>query len=1456
MLEIDPGDLTSLYAIAEIYRNTQAWEELVETLHRLIEIGTTGDMEDDALKALYTQLGELQGDILLRPQEAIDAWRRVLDLQPDDFAALGALERLLTQEARWEECIQVLERKVAVLTADEEKIEVLMQAANIWQDKVGDAESAARVYEQVFELDAGNRDAFIQLEAIYREGWHWEKLIELLLARVDHADEEETVELLQQVAKIYEEQLDMADQAFVVLQAAFKQDYTNDQTAKEFERLASRTNKWNELLTEYNTVVQTIVDPAVKSDLLVKMGRWYGNELGHIDYAVASIQQALQIDPESVKALDALAGFLRKTARWAELVAVLNRHADLETDPDKKVETLTSMAELFETQLSDPAQAINAYRKALEVDEHNEDSIQALERLYRANQHWEALIQILQQKSELTTDPDQQIQIKTQIGQLYDEQLQNAPQAIDSYKDILTIEPQNLAALKALEGLYEKTGQTEEYLDVLEQQLDVSGSDEERVSLYQRMASVWEEQFNKLDRAAECLEKILLIDERSQSTYRSLETLYEKDSRFDDLVDALRRHINATNDQIERIDLYLRLGQIYEQSLSDPDRAIEAYNDILSFDPDHTQALDALARLYEDISAWDRAVDVMTRLSELVDDAAYRVNMQYRLGRIYEEQLQDTATAEERYMNALEIDPGHVESMTQLVEIYKTRGDWAKAANLMIRAEAHTSNQLEKSRLLFEAGVAHREHLNDEPTAAELFARTLELDPDHVQAGEPLSEIYFRDERWEELEPVLDMLIRKADKRDNKRLQELYYMLGKATDQLQKNEKALKYYRAAYDIDSTHLPTLVGMADLLHRMEDWDRAFKIYQTILVHHRDSQGNEEIVEIFYRLGNIKLKLGERKKALNMFEKALELDHTHRTTLNAVIELQSQQGDWEAVVQAKRSLLSVSEGDEACQLHDELGDIYSEKLQNPQKAIASYVEALEISPDSHTVLHKLVELYTETKQWKKAVEIVVRLTDLEKDSRVRAKYFYTAAVIYRDEVRAADEALDFFNRALDEDAGQLKAFEAIDRICTQKRDWKNLERAYRKMIKRLPAEGEEGLKVMLWHNLGEIYRTRMRDFNSAIAAFEVATSLQPDNEQRHEILAELYVLSGPDYADKAINQHQTLIKRSPFKIESYKSLRQIYMDTKQYDKAWCLCATLAFLKKADPEEQQFYEQYKQRGFVRARARMTDEIWQRYIFHPDQDRYIGAIFASIAPSLSQMTARPHKQFGLKRKERRDLATDQLLFSKVFNYVTSVLNVIQAELYLQPERPAGLQMAHTTEVPSFVVGADLLQGRPEKELAFAIAKQLSYLRPEHFLRNVLPAPSQLRTVFLAALQMCNPQFQVPPAEAVEVQKIIKYVRQRIHPGQLEQVALLVRKFAASKGEVNLNKWLTAVEMTVNRVGFLLCNDLEVAAKMVSTEPAAIGALPPKEKVKELVLYSISEEYFNVRAHLGLSIGQ
>ena len=138
------------------------------------------------------------------------------------------------------------------------------------------------------------------------------------------------IALLVQVAEIYEQQLGDRENAFVALQAAFREDYSNDHVAKELERLATTTGRWNELISDYTQVVQGISDPKQAADLWVKIARWYDSALGHVDYAIASAQQALQIESTHVGALTALEDFYRKQKKWNELVATLAKHADLE----------------------------------------------------------------------------------------------------------------------------------------------------------------------------------------------------------------------------------------------------------------------------------------------------------------------------------------------------------------------------------------------------------------------------------------------------------------------------------------------------------------------------------------------------------------------------------------------------------------------------------------------------------------------------------------------------------------------------------------------------------------------------------------------------------------------------------------------------------------------------------------------------------------------------------------------------------------------------------------------------------------------------------------------------------------------------------------------------------------------------------------------------------------------
>ena len=281
VLEIDPQDVDALRAIAANYKSAGAWEELSQALRRLIQVGQLGGsgIERDELKELFSQLGELEGDTLMRTQDAIDAWREVLELDEADFRALAALERLFMQEARWEEAVDILERRAQALASPNDRVDVLMQAASLWADKIGDGGSAAEVYERVLQIDPGHQLASVELEQLYRQRKSWVKLVDLLLARTEFSPDAATrIALLVQVSETYEQQLGDRDSAFVTLQAAFREDYSNDHVAKELERLATAADKWNELIGEYTQVVQGISDaeaggrPVGEDRALVRLG--------------------------------------------------------------------------------------------------------------------------------------------------------------------------------------------------------------------------------------------------------------------------------------------------------------------------------------------------------------------------------------------------------------------------------------------------------------------------------------------------------------------------------------------------------------------------------------------------------------------------------------------------------------------------------------------------------------------------------------------------------------------------------------------------------------------------------------------------------------------------------------------------------------------------------------------------------------------------------------------------------------------------------------------------------------------------------------------------------------------------------------------------------------------------------------------------------------------------------
>lgn len=1440
VLEIDAADIDALAALRVLHRETQDFERLVDVLERLI---ARYHEHPGVLKDLYTELGQIKTEVTLEPDQATEIWEKVLELDPQDLRAIISLERLYYDQERWDSCIEAIQRKVSLLQDNNQVVESLMLQANIFLERLYDPHQAIIAYEQVRDRAPGNLEASRLLEGLYREHGRWNDLRDLYLMRLEFIeDPQEKVDLCHQIGRLNEEELGSGDEAFVILEHALKIDPGSELTIQELERLAEVTGNWQGLVEVFDAAAQS-VEAELRAELQVKIAHVYETRLQNDGYAVGYYRYVLERQPDHITALSALCRIYERIGHWQDLVLTFKATVRLLDNYDERIQMLYKLGDVAWHQLGELGEAIDAFKQVLSIDEFDETALKSLEQLYEANQNWIELIDVLHKQSSINVE--EATGIKLQIAEIWENRVGSIDRAVEIYREIIHFEPSNYMALKALEGLYIKQENWRDLLDVYELLLDITHESDERSELYRQMAKIWEQEFHNKESAVDNYRRILEIIPTEETAILELERLFAELQRWEDLVETYGRHVEIVDDLGRKIQLYQAIGQVFSDQLSDLDRAIGSYQAALDLDPESMSTLEAMAKLYGSNYDWERCLESYDRMIRSTDDMQRRLEFYQIRGSIYEEHLVDAEKAEEQYLFALQLEPYYRPAIEALKALYTNREDWHKLIKTLKTEEQSTEDFTRKADVLYQIARTYEDHVNDLTNAIDYYEKTLEYVPGHTKAATPLVEMYLREKKWERAEPLLDMIVGRNQAADDHEKANLHYKLGVVAEHLLNEEKALQHYKMAHEAEPNHLDTLKGLARLNLSREYWDLASRNYKNILVSHRDSLSAEDLVEIYSNLGRISLKLGDRKKAINYLERVLEYDGQHENTLRVLIELYEMQGEWRRVVKFQHDLAEVKADPlERFAVLLEIGDLYRQKLRDNNAAVASFRDALDYKSDSKIVMLRLLEIFIETKDFTSALDTIERMTKVEDDPERLSNYYYTGAAIYRDEIRDEDKAVEFYNLALDADPGRLKAFEAIDRLCTRSKNWKALEQNYRRMLQRvLNDEGTHDLQFILFKALGELYRDRLHDLEKSVHSFRNCASLRPEDPAINEVLCQLHdVLAASDteYLDPAVRVHRKMLTLKPGHTPSYKALNRLFLRLGDYDKAWCVCSVLTKLNHADENERNFYLQHRQNELPRFTQVLDHQRWYKYLFHPGLDRHLGNILMLITEAIHAGVAQaPDKQIA-KKKNRIQLS-DGRVFSNTFKDILQVLNLNAPEIYIK-EGGDDLEL-HFTKPTCVYVGTELLRGRGQKELAFLIGNRLTYMRPEFYM--VKTGKTFLTNALYAAIGMVLPDSDVPKNDDTE---LIRQHLLKLNNQTRERLTDAVKQMMASGTKLNISDWLVHIELTAIHSGLLVCNDYGVAFEMLKTRPN-VGQL-----VRNLALYAISDHYFELRKQVGIDI--
>lgn len=890
--------------IERVTRTMDNYEELVAVYEDVLD---TGLDDPELMRSLHWQLGVTYAEVLEEPLESIRHMERVHELDEFDLECLNALDHLYQGVREWEKLANVLEKKL-LLVASNEQNNVCFQLGYLREVVFEQSVEALELYRRVILDDPAHGGALealerligekdfrdeisILLEPIYIETGAHAKLAQLYRLRLELVtDSVDRNELYKKVAEIEIVNLERPDIGYVYLSRAFREDPNDAEVQHRLELIAQSHDFYEDLVALYEEVVATLNDPVRIIELALEAARWSVNELGDLERGSSLFRRVLELEDDNELALNSLEQIARHQDNYDDLLAVLSRKSEVLFDPDKLHPVLIEAAEIS-SEMERFDDAIGWYKRALVLDESNIDVLQAMVGLYEITEHYEDLVEILERLTDHLYEPDIQFNLLMRIGRFSSVFLKQYERALASYQRAQEIEPDNQDVLLALEELYEASEQWERLAGIVAKQLDTAVESEEIVRLLIKQAGLKYEQFGDAQSAIEDYQRAFEYQNDHPMVVRALDKLYRAEGRSEDLLTLLNHQLSMVRetDQARRVPLLVQMADVCQAELGDDESAVAILNGVLEVEPHHTDALNILASLYISKSDWANVRNIWERQFGTAGSDSDRIAIMLKLAELLDDRLEQPAEAAAYYLEILNVEPLNEQALELLAKLYQRLNAHEHMYSLLEHRVRHTNDEDMRIMQYLEMGEFARKHLVDTQLRISALEGARSLRPDDLSIVEPLLDAYIEGNLLEQAAPILDDIIHTLT--ESRRLKEavrFYHLQGKLSEQSGNGDQALQSYEAAHKIDATYIPNLLSLGRLTFHRGDFDGALKVFQTLLLHQMNIKDNVDKIDVYYYLGHVRHKLGDERRAKDMFNRALSIDPHHEPSKSALAAL----------------------------------------------------------------------------------------------------------------------------------------------------------------------------------------------------------------------------------------------------------------------------------------------------------------------------------------------------------------------------------------------------------------------------------------------------------------------------------------------------------------------------------------------------------------------------------------
>lgn len=1159
-----PGHDKALRTLRDAYVAAAMWDDLTDLY---VDQGRVSDLVDalqsaaDRVSAteervgLYRRVAQLCRERLGQPERAVKALERTLAIQPNNLVVARELLPIYREQGNWAALMRTINVLLEASDKSDDKLELIEQLREVAADKLQSPQLtfqwAARAYELRptdetlrgrLESAAADSDNWDELTSIFERriagesatGMDAETSGEIAVAAVRKAEQAEQLLLLEKLAIIARDQLSKPDDAQRYFRRIIEVEPHHEAAMSALEAIYTSTRRWDDLSEVYRRRLDVAPDEAARLSTLRGLARLQEEHLRDLDAAVQTYDQILELEPEDAATLDALAEILRGRGEWQRLAAILQRKLEIPTPDDggarpivaADIPVLFELSHVRAVRLDETDAAIQGFLKVLELDPVHRQSVTALEEIYRADpttaavimtgllpyyrrtgdkaheaEAMEVLLASAAAEDAATAETGEAVSAedqakarerrreqKSQLAAIYEQMPERRGEALRIYAELFEGDAADWEGRQLLQRLGRSLEQVQlvanAYLRVLQgiaqRALDAESEGRAleraesnlRRDLLLELGAIWRDDLDQPLEAEKAYAEILDRDETHQAAYEALEALLRGRGAHQALLELYRRRVDVVFNQREQRELLGRIIEIARAVLGDRQTAVVTAEELLDLIPDDLPTIELLAQMYaeggehEDL---DKLEELLGRWAELVHDAGLRHELVCKRASLRVNHQHDAFGAVDLLGSVIGENADHEQGRALLEDLLDVADVQMQVAGLLEPIYRRSGDQHGRIRVLHvRRSNAAREGRRDDATAYLLeIARIQEHElGDHANAFASLREAYLEDPR-------------RLDSRDE---------VERLGGELGRERELVDIWRAALDSEQATDKTL--RIDLNHRM-----AMLLDDRL----RDSEGARQAW-----LGLLELDPPDAALA-------------HKT-VEALVRLHLEAGDFAALVEAQRALLRFTEPHHAqVRIRLDIATIQLEQLMDRVGAALTWAEVVDMEPANETALDALEALLLEEEEWQRLTEVLEHRISVAEDPRTKSQLWRRIGDIRRQRLEERQSAIEAFQSILDLKTGHDDSVHAQTELVELNRElerWPDVEEGLRRLIALADTDSE---RVRLLAETAEVVGKKLNRPDDALDLLKRVLDLSPSDNRARSMVA--WYLEPDGTRDRAI-------------------------------------------------------------------------------------------------------------------------------------------------------------------------------------------------------------------------------------------------------------------------------------------------------------------------------------------------